>query len=140
METTDWIKEKIKSAQIFGASYIFHLKGKQYCLAAFLAIFGVTKYKFNTALNTFDSQLFVKQGLTTLLSHNHILSYIHISVIWLLVSVTLCPTQAITHIFQSTLPRLKCILMLYNSLLKKKTEVSSHTEFLQNSGKKIERM
>ena len=47
METTDWIKEKIKSAQVVGASYIFH--------TAFLTIFRVTKYKFNTALNTLDS-------------------------------------------------------------------------------------
>ena len=36
--TNSW---RIKSTQIVGASYIFHLKGKQYCLAAFLAIFGV---------------------------------------------------------------------------------------------------
>ena len=32
------------------------------------------------------------------------------------------------------------VVMVYNSLLKKKTEVSSHTEFLQNSEKKIKRM
>ena len=78
VETTDWIKEKIKSAQIVGASYIFHLKGKQYCLAAFLAIFGVTKYKFNTALNTLDSPTVCKARIdhsTEPESHTFLHSY-----------------------------------------------------------------